>query len=64
MLTIDDAHISAYVLMWQSPAMSAPAFWYYRTEAAAREAAATFQDDDRTAVRAVRVPADFRGWTA
>ena len=54
--------ITAYSLAWMSRTMPAAAFWYYRTEAAARAVADRMQESCKVKVREVQVPEDFDQW--
>ncbi len=48
---------SAFVLQWQSLAMAAPAFWYFRTRKQAEAACRQMANTTQRVIRRVRVPA-------
>jgi hypothetical protein len=54
--------VPGWSLQWASPIMPACAFWYYRTEAEARAAAAQMAERCSTLVRPVQLPATFTAW--
>ena len=55
--------ITAWSLAWRSRVMPAAAFWYFRSEGAARGAAAALGTDCKYTIREVQVRSDFSNWS-
>lgn len=49
----------AFVVIWKSPMMAAPAFWYFATREYAEHVASTFRPLVTTRVEPSEVPDDF-----